>query len=366
MRRCCVLLLLLVLAGRLHAFSLLTYNVAGNGTTNWSTNATQVQAIGRILRHLSADVIAFNEIPRTNLWEMANWVKAFMPDYYLATNSAGDGFINNCIASRFPITRSKSWLHSSNLDPYGYTNSNFTRDLFEAEIDVPGFAQHVHVFVTHLKAFSDAESAAKRAAEASAISNFFVTNVVANYSNRAFVLCGDMNEDVGSPPSTSGQPFARLVNAMTRLQLITPTNRVTGSSDTYSSMSPSERIDYILPNAALASNVVSAEVFRTSVLSPLPPGLQRFDDRTASDHLPVFAVFKGTDAPLKLASMSKSNQAVRLSWNTTPQRQYAVEASSNLLSWTPLVTNLLATTTTYVWSSNMSSPLRFFRVFRVP
>jgi endonuclease/exonuclease/phosphatase family metal-dependent hydrolase len=300
------------------------------------------------------------------MWEMANWMKAFVPGYYLATNSVGDGFINNCIASRFPITRSKSWLHNSDLNPFGYTNSNFTRDLFEAEIDVPGFAQHVHVFAVHLKAYSDAESAAKRAAEAGAISNFFVTNVVANYSNRAYALCGDMNEDVGSPPSTSGNPFARLVNLTTGLRFVTPTNEVTGSSDTYSSPSPSERFDYILPNALLASNLAAARVFRTAVLSPLPADLQKFDDRTASDHLAVVAAFNGIDAPLRLASIVRSNQTVQLSWNTTPQRMYAVEMSSNFLTWTPLATNLLATTTTHMWSSNMPVPLRFFRVYRVP
>src|SRR4051794_9415876 len=108
MLRCCACLLLLSI-GSSRAFTLMTYNVAGNGTTNWSTNTAQVQAIGRQILFLQPDVITFNEIPRTNIWQMANWVKAFMPGYFLATNSAGDGFINNCIASRFPITRSKSW-----------------------------------------------------------------------------------------------------------------------------------------------------------------------------------------------------------------------------------------------------------------
>ena len=364
LRRCLCLLLWLVF-GHAHAFSLLTYNVAGNGTTNWSTNTAQAQAVGRQLQFLNPDIITFNEIPRTNLWEMANWVKAFMPGFHLATNSAGDGFINNCIASRFPIVRSKSWLHSSNLDPFGYTNSNFTRDLFEAEIDAPGFAQHVHVFVAHLKAYSDADSAAKRAAEASAISNFFVTNVVAAFSTRAYVLCGDMNEDVASPPSNSGHPIERLVNSATRLQLITPTNPITGKEDTYSSASPSERIDYILPGTTLASLLATSFVFRSSLLAPTPVGLQKTDDKTASDHLPVFAAFIGNDPPLRLIS-TVSNQAVRLSWNSTTQRIYAVEYSTNLVSWKPLVTNLLAGSTNLAWSNNSGAALQFYRVYRVP
>ena len=41
--------------------------------------------------------------------------------------------------SRWPILFSKSFLHSADLDGFGYTNANFTRDLFEAEIAVPDF-----------------------------------------------------------------------------------------------------------------------------------------------------------------------------------------------------------------------------------
>ena len=76
------------------------------------------------------------------------------------------------IISRFPIVRSQKWLDGVSLTNFGYAG-HFARDLFEAEISVPDFEQPVHVFVAHLKAFSDADSAAKRAAEASAVSNFF-------------------------------------------------------------------------------------------------------------------------------------------------------------------------------------------------
>jgi len=169
----CLLIYLSII--RLHAFSLLTYNVAGNGTTNWSTNTAQVQAIGRQVAYLQPDVITFNEIPRLNTWQIANFVTAFLPGYFLATNSSSDGFIRNVIASRFPMVRQKSWLTNVDLAPWGYTNgTDITRDLFEAEIAVPSFEQHLHAFVVHLKAYSDADSSSRRAAEAGEISNFFV------------------------------------------------------------------------------------------------------------------------------------------------------------------------------------------------
>ena len=366
--RICFCLLLLLSAARLHAFSFLTYNVAGNGSTNWSTNAPQVQAIGRQMAYLQPDIITFNEIPSTNTWQMPPFVAAFLPGYFLATNSATDGFIRSVIASRFPIVRQKSWLHSSNLDAFGATNHVFTRDLFEAEIDVPGSTQHLHVFTTHLKAYSDYTNALRRGAEAGGISNFFVTGFLTTNGQRPYVLSGDMNEDAAKPPSTSRQPIEHLANAATGLQLTTPTNPFTGKDFTYSIRATlNERIDYIMPCAALASNVVSSQVFRTDVLSPTPAGLQPLDDKTASDHLPVLMVFRNPyDAPFRLKSITVSNGFAQLSWQSSPQRKYQVEDSSNLVVWTSLATNLMASGTNFSWTGAISAPLQFFRVYRWP
>jgi hypothetical protein len=86
------------------AFSYLTYNAHGNGLTNWSTNMWHVQAIGRQMQYLNPDIITFNEIPVTNncTAQMADFVTAFRPGYYLVTNSMDDGFIRSVILSRFP------------------------------------------------------------------------------------------------------------------------------------------------------------------------------------------------------------------------------------------------------------------------
>ena len=117
------------------AFSYLTYNVHGNGLTNWSTNMWHVQAIGRQMQYLNPDIITFNEIPVTNncTAQMADFVAAFRPGYYLVTNSADDGYIHSVILSRFPIIASTSWLHGADLAPYGYTEF---RRLFH-----PGFVR---------------------------------------------------------------------------------------------------------------------------------------------------------------------------------------------------------------------------------
>src|ERR1044072_4272252 len=120
-RACFCLLLFLLGLHRAGALSLLSYNTAGNGTTNWSTNVAQVQAIGRQMAFLQPDVITFNEIPRTNTWHMPNFVTAYLPGYFLAPNSGSDGFIRSVILSRHPIVRSKSWLSSADLTPFGWT-----------------------------------------------------------------------------------------------------------------------------------------------------------------------------------------------------------------------------------------------------
>jgi endonuclease/exonuclease/phosphatase family metal-dependent hydrolase len=358
------------------AFSYLTYNTHGNGLTNWSTNMWHVQAIGRQMQCLDPDIITFNEIPVTNncTAQMADFVAAFRPGYYLVTNSADDGYIRSVILSRYPIVASRSWLHSADLAPYGYTNANpapyFTRDLFEAEISVPGFPQPLHVFTAHLKSAQDVDSAAKRAAEAGAVSNFFATIYLPTNGLQPYVLSGDMNEDMLRPPVSNPQSIQRLISAPTGLQLATPVNPLTGSERTWSIQDAgglTVRYDYILPCTMLFSNVVGSQVFRTDLLQPVPPNLYSNDDKIASDHLPVFMVFANPfNTPFRLLSIGVTNQLVSLTWESTSNRQYHVEESSNLTVWTPLATNLAATGADFTFATNVPGDVQFFRVRRAP
>jgi endonuclease/exonuclease/phosphatase family metal-dependent hydrolase len=357
----------------LPSLSVMTYNVKGNGATNWSTNTAQAQAIGRELAYLNPDIITFNEIPHTNVWQMTNWIAAFLPGYNLATNSGTDGFINSVIASRFPITRSQKWLDGVSLAAFGYSG-NFTRDLFEAQIAVPNFPQPLHVFVTHLKATTSSpqSDADKRAAEASAVSNFLVTAYLTTNALHPYVLCGDMNEDIFRPETnsyTSGQPIQRLVSAPTGLQLTTPVNPVTHSDLTESIQSTlNVRFDYVLPCGLLFSNIVSSQVFRSDVVTnPPAPPLLTTDSRTASDHLPVMVVFGNPySKPFRLTSFSRSNPVVALTWESVPGQSYRVETSTNLATWTVAGNNLLATNWAASFATNTDDLLRFFRVYRLP
>lgn len=351
------------------AISLLTYNVKGFGATNWTTNAMQVQAIGRQLQYLQPNVITFNEIPFDLRYEMTNFVAAFLPGYQIAISTGTDGTLCSAIASSFPIARSQKWLDGVDLRSFGYSNANnsldnFTRDLFEAEINVPNFSQPLHVFTTHLKSSSGGytEAAAKRAAEAAAITNFLVTNLFAIYPLHPYILSGDMNE-----ADTNTLAIQRLVSTQAGLQLTNPTNPFTGKINTYSiqtgTTNPTTRIDYIFPCGLLYSNIAASQVFRTDKLTNPPPPLLADDDVTASDHLPVLMVFSNPyTQPIRVAAFNYTEPTITAQWNSVFGGIYRVETSTNLTAWTPLATNLTATNASFTFTTNVTGSPRFFRI----
>ena len=366
-----VTLTVVPLAPAVAGFSLMDYNTHGNFIGDWTTNSAQIQAIGRQVQYINPDIITFQEIPMTNSgWShMGEFVSVYRPGYYLATNSGTDGFIRSAIISRFPITRSTSWLDGANLDPFGYTNANFTRDLFEAQIAVPGFPQPLHVFTTHLKSGASLTAdSQRRAAEASAISNFLVHAYLTTNSLQPYLLTGDMNEDILIPSTGSQQPIQRLTNS-TGLVLTTPTNLFNGSSLTFSiqATSMTKRYDYIMPCGLLFANIASSQVFRSDLLPSPPLPLLATDSETASDHVPVVMVFNNPyDKPFQLLSFTRSNLIVTLNWQSVPGQPYRVESSTNLSAWSILASNLVATGTTFTYATNLNDTVRFFRVYRVP
>jgi endonuclease/exonuclease/phosphatase family metal-dependent hydrolase len=330
----------------IYSFSLLHYNVKGNGVLDWSTNSAQVRAIARQLIHLNPDVVTFNEIPVGGLWQMTNFVRAFLPGYFLATNSISDGFIQSAIVSRYPILRSQSWLGRVNLAVFGY-NGPYTRDLFEAEIAVPGQPLPFHVFTTHLKAATDSTSLLRRAAEARAISNLLVTVFLPAKGARFHALTGDLNEDVFRPPGGSQQPIQILNSAPTGLQLATPINPFTSQDFTLSIQgSLNVRFDYILPSQGLVTNLIRSQVFRTDVLPSPPAPVLAGDSVAASDHLPVHMEFRNPYAPAIAPTITGGQfSAGQFGFNLKGRagRAVVIEASTNLQQWVAIRTNIVGT-----------------------
>ncbi len=370
LRHAGLLLLVLVLGSSAHgveALTVLTFNLGGNGVADWSTNSPQVRAIGRQVSHLDPDLLTLQEVPFTNTWRMTQFVAAFRPGFFLATNSGTDGYIRSVILSRFPIVRSQKWLDGVALTNFGFEGS-FTRDLFEAQINVPGFDQPLHVFTTHLKSGQDTTSSARRGAEARAISNFLVTVFLPTNGHRPYLLTGDMNEDLARPPSSHPRTIEQLTSAPTGLRLVTPTNPVSGGEQTYSTRTNlTKRYDYILPGGLLFLNHLGGQIFCSDKLSNAPPPVLAGDSATASDHAPVLLVFGNPyPSPLRLLSLTLTNQSAQLRWESAPGRRYQIDVSSNLVSWTPLASDVIGAGLTTTFSTNAGGAARFFRVLRAP
>ena len=340
------------------------YNVKGNFTSDWSTNAAQVQAIARQLKYLNPDIIALNEIPNGLRYEMTNWMIAFFPTYQLTVSPGTDGVLRSGFISRFPITRSQSWLENASLTNFGY-NGTFTRDLFEAEIAVAGASEPLHIFTTHLKSADDAGSQNRRAAECSAVSNFFTTIFIPTNGYRPYLMTGDLNEDIAIPMSLNLQAIRRLTNG-TGLRVTTPLNPFTLSDFTHSIQgSIDARFDYVMPVGLLCSNIVNQQVFRTDLLPPpLPLNLYSNDSIVASDHMPVVMMFNYPDPPLRTL-LSVSNQTVTLTWPALVGRKFSVLLSTNLTSWTVAASNVVSASSQVAWSFPATVTANYFRVVRV-
>jgi len=360
-------LLATVSIGRADTLSLLSWNVAGNGATDWTTNAPQVQAIGRIIQYVRPDLLMLQEIPHPHVAEMTNFVAAFLSGYHLARFSGTDGNIRSVIISRFPINREQRWLDGELLNEFGY-DGRFTRDVFEAEIAVPDWPVPLHLFTTHLKAFFDADSVARRSAEALAISNFVVNTYYPARTNHPFLLTGDFNEDHVLHANSGAGVVPKLTNTLVGLRLTTPVHPTTGSERTFSiRTSLQSRLDYILPNGLLYSNIVASQTFRTDVLNPLPAGLLANDDRTASDHLAVLMTFANPYvAPFRITQIETDGAFLVLRWDAVPGRSYTIEWSPDLVAWEPAVTGLLVGGTTGLWITAPPPVPRYFRLLQEP
>lgn len=350
--------------------TLVHYNVKGNFATNWVMDMPQLQAIGRQLAYLNPDLVTFNEIPYGKTYEMTNFINIYLPGYFMVTNSGQPAdVIRSVILCRYPITRSQAWLSNASLTNFGYAGT-FTRDLFEAEITVPGATEPLHVFTTHLKSAEDNDSQHRRAAECSVISNFFATVFLPTNGWRPYLLSGDLNEDIAIPMSQNLQAIQRLTNA-TGLKLTTPLNPFTLQRFTHSIQgvlpgSMDARFDYILPAGVLSSNIVASQVFRTDQLPPpLPPNLNSNDDIVASDHLPVVMVFNYPDPMLRVA-LTVTNGSATVKWPALVGRKFRVEASTNLTGWSVVASNLVALSAQPTWSTNSGGVAQYFRVVRVP
>ena len=219
------------------AFSYLTYNVHGNGLTNWSTNMWHVQAIGRQMQYLNPDIITFNEIPVTNncTAQMVDFVTAFRPGYYLVTNSMDDGFIRSVILSRYPILSSTSWLHGADLAPLRLCRFGFHARFVRGANFRSGFSTAIARVHRAFEIGPGRRFGGQTGGGGGRRFQFFRHGLISpTNSLQPYVLSGDLNEDILRPPPSNPQSLQRLISAPTGLQLATAVNPFTDSELTWS------------------------------------------------------------------------------------------------------------------------------------
>ena len=350
----------------LERWSVLTWNLAGFGMTNWTPTHPQLQAIERILRALRPLVVSFQEVPEG--WEaaMTNWVRSWWPEATVVVGSRTDGAVRLALASGLPVRAVRSWLRRVPLQAWG-ADAVFTRELLEAELVVPGFPEPVHTFAVHLKAGADVESAVRRAAEARAISNFFAVEWPARGRGRAYWLAGDCNEDIRRPRAAEQGAVQILLGGGTGLRLLSPVQAATGDDRTWSSWhaSLSYRFDYLLPSGLLWSNVLDSGVFRSDREWPRPAGVEEGDSALASDHLPVWAVFANPFLPPRL-SWELGGTSGRLRWWSGAGQRYRIEMSPDLQEWSAVAEMRVTGPGWAEYGLELSGGRRFYRVVRLP
>jgi hypothetical protein len=75
----------------------------------------------------------------------------------------------------------------------------------------------------------------------------------------------------------------------------------------------------------------------------------------------LVATRSSIQAPV-FSSIVVSNQIVTLQWQAIPGQKYQLESSTDLKTWIIEAANLIASTTTLTWSTNVTQSLQFFRV----
>jgi hypothetical protein len=169
--------------------------------------------------------------------------------------------------------------------------------------------------------------------------------------------------------ATSGAGvIPKLTDPAVGLRLTSPLHPVTRSERTFSiRTSLQSRLDYILPNGLLYSNIVASQTFRTGVLNPLPSALLVDDDRTASDHLPVLMIFESPyTISFQITEIAVEGNFLSLRWEAIPGRRYAIEWSPDLEDWQPAAAGILASAPIGLWQTARPSDPRYYRLWLEP
>lgn len=269
-------------------FSLLTYNIGYlSGMTNnlpiakpkslFDGNLSKVKAI---LKPLNIDILAFQEIDYASarsfdinqqleiaelgypfVAQAVNWDKRYLPfPYFPISMQFGHVYSGQSVLSHFPVKSQKRIVLDAVADaPFYYTS--FYLDRLAQVVEIQIKKRTVIVINVHLEAF-DKPTRVKQTIEVLALYN--------SYKNEyPTLLVGDFNSDHRFPDAS----IAPIINCpdigIAAFDIPYP--------NTFNSINPTERIDYIFYN----KNFIEETASRV---------LKEMGD--ASDHLPLMIHFK--------------------------------------------------------------------------
>jgi len=195
-------------------FRLATYNLhtlygeapdVHSGRPDPPTEDDQLRALGKVIRMLDADVIAFQEVQNEKV--LANLFRKYVnPALRNANQPRFDSFvcipshdprgINVALATRLAV-RGTVTFHDYEFGPVDERSTQFSRDLLGVEVFVTPEYSFLF-FVAHLKSkLGPGEGIDKRRLETTEIRNLLERPVFGGrpYIEQSMILAGDMNDD---------------------------------------------------------------------------------------------------------------------------------------------------------------------------
>ncbi|MDD3437273.1 MAG: endonuclease/exonuclease/phosphatase family protein [Candidatus Gastranaerophilales bacterium] len=269
-------------------FSLMTYNIGYlSGMTNnlpiakpkslFDDNLAKVKAV---LKSLNIDILAFQEIDYASarsfdinqqleiaelgypfVAQAVNWDKRYLPfPYYPISMQFGRVYSGQSILSHFPVKFQKRQVLDT-VDDAPFYWTSFYLDRLAQIVEIQIKDKTVIVINVHLEAF-DKPTRVKQTKE--------VLDIYNSYKDRyPTFLVGDFNSDIRFQDAS----IAPIINSPN----IGIANFDIPYSDTFSSINPTERIDYIFYNKNFIEEIESR------VLTEMGD---------ASDHFPLMIRFK--------------------------------------------------------------------------
>ena len=175
------------------------YNVEGFDLGG-ETPAGTCDGIAKALKNASVEIAAFSEVQPEDIDLLRAAFSANAYDLnHIVYSSKSDGYNSFAVASSYPILSSTEILSPS--------SGTWPRIVYQVRLDV---GQGLALYVCHLKSGSDADSLAKRKAQAAALAEYLRDSYGVAISTASIIVLGDMNTMSDGDRSGSGNTLAAL------------------------------------------------------------------------------------------------------------------------------------------------------------